>query len=102
MVLLGTLTFAQGNDDPAAWVSTGRYHHQFLPDVVEYEPQGLSETDIAGLQKLGHTLKQVDRRYGNMQAIAWNTRTRRHAGSQRPASPGQRAGALRTGAESEP
>nr|ART37659.1 E450 [uncultured bacterium] len=75
MVLLGSLSFAQGNDDPAAWVSTGRYHHQFLPDVVEYEPQGLSEADIAGLQKLGHTLKQVDRRYGNMEAILWNTRT---------------------------
>lgn len=75
MVLLGALTFAQGNDDPAAWVSTGRYHHQFLPDVVEYEPQGLSETDIAGLQQLGHTLKQVDRRYGNMEAVVWNTRT---------------------------
>jgi gamma-glutamyltranspeptidase/glutathione hydrolase len=56
-------------------VGTGRYHHQFLPDVVEYEPQGLGETDIAGLQRLGHSLKQVDRRYGNMQAIAWNTRT---------------------------
>lgn len=75
MVLLGTLRFAQGDDDPAAWVSTGRYHHQFLPDVVEYEPQGLGETDIAGLQRLGHKLKQVDRRYGNMQAIAWNTRS---------------------------
>ena len=75
MVLLGALSFAQGNDDPAAWVSTGRYHHQFLPDVVEYEPQGLSDADIAGLQKLGHTLKQVDRRYGNMEAILWNTRT---------------------------
>jgi gamma-glutamyltranspeptidase/glutathione hydrolase len=75
MVLLGALSFGQGNDDPTAWVSTGRYHHQFLPDVVEYEPQGLSEADVRGLQKLGHTLKQADRRYGNMEAILWNTRT---------------------------
>ena len=71
MVLLGALEFAAGNDDPAAWVSTGRYHHQFWPDVIEYEPEGLNDTDRAGLERLGHTLKPVDRRYGNMQAIAW-------------------------------
>jgi gamma-glutamyltranspeptidase/glutathione hydrolase len=88
MVLLGALSFAQGNDSPAAWVSTGRYHHQFLPDVVEYEPQGLSDADIAGLQKLGHTLKQVDRRYGNMQAIAWQTKT----GAMQAASDPRRQG----------
>ncbi|WP_372720633.1 gamma-glutamyltransferase [Immundisolibacter sp.] len=75
MVLLGTLSFAQGSDDPAEWVTTGRYHHQFSPDVVEYEPQGLGADDIAGLEKLGHTLQQVNRRYGNMQAIAWQPRT---------------------------
>jgi gamma-glutamyltranspeptidase/glutathione hydrolase len=88
MVLLGTLTFAQGNDDPAAWVSAGRYHHQFLPDVVEYEPQGLGEADIAGLRRLGHTLKQVERRYGNMQAIAWDTRS----GAMQAASDPRRQG----------
>ena len=91
MVLLGTLSFAGGNDDPTAWVSTGRYHHQFLPDVVEYEPQGLSDPDVTGLQKLGHTLKQTDRRYGNMQAINWNTRT----GAMQAASDPRRRGSAR-------
>ena len=91
MVLLGTLTFAQGDDDPAAWVSTGRYHHQFLPDVVEYEPQGLRDADIDGLQQLGHTLKPVDRRYGNMQAIVWNTQS----GAMQAASDPRRQGSAR-------
>lgn len=71
MVLLGALEFADGSDDPAAWVGVGRYHHQFWPDVVEYEPQGLTAAEMAGLERLGHTLKPVGRRYGNMQAIAW-------------------------------
>jgi gamma-glutamyltranspeptidase/glutathione hydrolase len=71
MVLLGALEFAAGNDDPAVWVAAPRYHHQFWPDVVEYEPQGLTDAERAGLERRGHTLKAVDRRYGNMQAIAW-------------------------------
>jgi gamma-glutamyltranspeptidase/glutathione hydrolase len=72
MVLLGALEFAGGSDDPAVWVGAPRYHHQFWPDVVEYEQQGLTDVERTGLARLGHTLKPVDRRYGNMQAIAWH------------------------------
>jgi gamma-glutamyltranspeptidase/glutathione hydrolase len=75
MVLLGALEFAGGNEDPAAWVGAPRYHHQFWPDVVEYEQQGLTDAERAGLERLGHTLKPVDRRYGNMQAITWHPST---------------------------
>jgi gamma-glutamyltranspeptidase/glutathione hydrolase len=88
MVLLGTLEFAAGHDDPAGWASVGRYHHQFWPDVIEYEPDGLSDTDRAGLERLGHTLKPVDRRYGNMQAIAW----RPSSGDMKAASDPRRQG----------
>jgi len=68
MVLLGILDFAAGHE-PQSWVSAGRFHHQYLPDVVEYEPGGLSEAEIRGLEALGHTLKQTPVRYGDMQAI---------------------------------
>jgi gamma-glutamyltranspeptidase/glutathione hydrolase len=43
--------------------------------VVEYEQQGLTDAERAGLERLGHTLKPVDRRYGNMQAITWHPST---------------------------
>jgi len=71
MVLLGVLDFAQGKS-PASWVATGRFHHQFLPDVVQYEPGALSEAEIEGLGKLGHTLQPLPAPYGDMQAIVWD------------------------------
>jgi gamma-glutamyltranspeptidase/glutathione hydrolase len=74
MVLLGILDFAVGHE-PQSWVSTGRFHHQYLPDVVEYEPGGLNETEIHGLESLGHQLKSTPARYGDMQAILWDKRT---------------------------
>ena len=70
MVLLAILEFAAGAG-PDAWVQLPRFHHQYLPDRVQYEPGGLTDDDIAGLKKLGHRFKPVNRRYGNMQAILW-------------------------------
>lgn len=69
MVLLGLLEFAEGADDPAVWTASKRFHHQYLPDEVQYEKGGLDEPTRAGLEKLGHTLKELSRNYGNMQAI---------------------------------
>ncbi|MDR2877176.1 MAG: gamma-glutamyltransferase [Chromatiales bacterium] len=74
MVLLASLEFARGGK-PADWVSAGRYHHQFFPDRITYEPDALTAEEIAGLKKLGHTLQVSDRRYGNMQIVLWNRET---------------------------
>ena len=71
MVLLGVLDFAEGRK-PASWVSAGRYHHQYLPDVVEYEPGALGEAEVLGLTKLGHALKPTPAPYGDMHAILWD------------------------------
>lgn len=71
MVLLATLDFAAGND-PTSWVGVKRFHHQFLPDVVQHEPGTFDTDQTAALEKRGHTLKQVDTPYGNMQAILWD------------------------------
>jgi gamma-glutamyltranspeptidase/glutathione hydrolase len=74
MVLLGILDFAEGNG-PESWVSKGRFHHQYLPDVIQHEEGALSESDIASLQALGHELKQTGWRYGNMHGILWDKTT---------------------------
>ena len=68
MVLLGVLDFAEGNA-PKSWVSLPRYHHQYLPDQVQYELGGLTSSEQAVLKGKGHMLKEKNRRYGNMQAI---------------------------------
>lgn len=68
MVLLGVLDFAQGHP-PESWVSLPRYHHQYIPDILEYEPGALSPREVAGLTALGHRLKTSPRPYGDMQAV---------------------------------
>ncbi|MCB1747196.1 MAG: gamma-glutamyltransferase [Gammaproteobacteria bacterium] len=71
MVLIGVLEFAAGKP-PTDWVAAPRYHHQYLPDVVQYEAGGLSAELAAALTARGHTLSEVGRNYGNMQAILWD------------------------------
>ena len=70
MVLLGVLDFAAGHT-PKSWVSLPRFHHQYLPDEVQFEKNGLTKAEQSGLKKLGHKLSEKDRMYGNMQAILW-------------------------------
>jgi len=71
MVLLGVLDLAAGNR-PDSWVSLPRYHHQFLPDVVQYEPGALAGGVSEALAARGHSLQLLDSPYGNMQAIYWD------------------------------
>ncbi len=71
MVLLGILELGNGTL-PDQWVSRGRFHHQYLPDAVSHEPGALSAPVRRELEKLGHTLRQRNRQYGNMQAVYWD------------------------------
>jgi gamma-glutamyltranspeptidase/glutathione hydrolase len=71
MVLLGILELAEGRG-PEAWVQRPRFHHQYLPDRIQYEPAAISTEEAARLRKMGHRLQPVDRPYGNMQALFWD------------------------------
>jgi gamma-glutamyltranspeptidase/glutathione hydrolase len=68
MVLLGALDFADGNG-PDSWVRVPRFHHQFIPDAIEYEKEALTPDEISSLSARGHQLKEARYRYGNMQAV---------------------------------
>ena len=74
MVLLGTLDYLDGMS-AADVVKDPRYHHQYLPDVVDYEKGALSAEEIAQLQGMGHSLKEGSRRWGNMEVITWDYAT---------------------------
>ena len=71
MVLLGALEFA-ANKPVIDWVSRPRFHHQFLPDAIQFETDALTENQQKKLQDLGHKLNAMTRQYGNMQAILWD------------------------------
>ena len=75
MVLLAALDFAKGNG-PDSWVQVPRFHHQFIPDVIEYEQGAMSDAEIKGLAAMGHQLKEARYHYGNMQAVQLNKSTK--------------------------
>lgn len=81
MVLLSMMGFLQGQP-VQDWPATARYHHQYLPDVVEHEPGVFSAAEQAQLEARGYRLKDLGRSYGNQQVLYWN----KQAGSVEAAS----------------
>ncbi len=71
MVLLAVLDFAAGHE-PESWVAVKRYHHQYVPDEIQYEQASLDLKTIEALKKKGHTLKELGWHYGSMQAVMWD------------------------------
>lgn len=71
MVLLSMLQYL--DDQPiASWPAVPRYHHQYLPDVVEHEPDAFTPDEMAELTSRGYRFKEVPRGYGNQQVLLWN------------------------------
>lgn len=71
MVLLGTLDYLNGMS-AANIVKDPRYHHQYLPDQVEYEAGALAQSEVAQLKSKGQTLKEQSHPWGNMQVVTWD------------------------------
>jgi len=71
MVLRALLSLDAG-DPPAAWVTKPRFHHQYLPDRIQYEPGAFNATERRRLEAKGHRLHEIQDGYGNMQAIHWD------------------------------
>ncbi|MEK7840315.1 MAG: gamma-glutamyltransferase, partial [Pseudomonadota bacterium] len=88
MVLLATLEVADGRGDAEAWVRKPRFHHQYLPDRVEYEPGALDRAGREHLKKLGHLQREL-RPYGNMQIVVWDKRLGRLQAASDPRGGGE-------------
>ncbi len=72
MVLRAALDFAHGERDPTALVAAPRFHHQYLPDRISFEPGAFTDPVLAALREKGHIAEPHRNRYGNMQAIVWD------------------------------
>ncbi|MBI2314373.1 MAG: gamma-glutamyltransferase [Betaproteobacteria bacterium] len=68
MVLLAILEYRQGTD-PEQVVARPRYHHQYLPDRLEVEPEGFAPEWTATMRGKGHEVRVAPRKWGNMQAV---------------------------------
>jgi gamma-glutamyltranspeptidase / glutathione hydrolase len=73
MVLHGILATLAGADAQEI-VRTPRFHHQYLPDRIEFEGGALSSEVLLELARRGHTLAPQLRPFGNMQVVLWDRR----------------------------
>lgn len=71
MVLLASLAWQEGAS-AAEMVSMKRFHHQYLPDVINYEPGTFTEAEITQLEAMGHTMSVSRRPFGNMNVVIWD------------------------------
>lgn len=71
MVLLAALEFINGSD-AQGMISLPRFHHQYLPDEIQFEPGALAPSVVRHLKAMGHTLHELDDDYGNMQVVIWD------------------------------
>jgi gamma-glutamyltranspeptidase / glutathione hydrolase len=71
MVLIASLLF---NDAYGAisMVSAMRFHHQYLPDLLQFEPDTFSQETQTALKAMGYFLMPLMQYYGDMHAITWD------------------------------
>ena len=68
MLLLGILEFQHGADAQQI-VNRARFHHQYLPDAIQYETDALPDDVVDDLKQRGHELDPLNRTWGNMHAV---------------------------------
>ncbi|MBI79842.1 MAG: gamma-glutamyltransferase [Gammaproteobacteria bacterium] len=74
MVLLSALAWNQG-ESAESITSLPRFHHQFFPDLIQYEPDAFSDDEIKALKDKGHSLRPLNSSYGNMHVVTWDFET---------------------------
>ncbi len=107
MVLLGILGYDAGLDAQAV-AALPRYHHQWMPDVIEAESGAFTPQVAQALQALGHTLKLPGDEaaggrgsshvWGNLQTVEWNLSDNALHGGSDPRNPVGKAAVEAAGA----
>lgn len=93
MVLLGILGYDDGLSAQQV-AALPRYHHQWLPDVIEAETGTFDAATVQGLQAMGHALKLPgdsaeggrgsSHVWGNLQTVEWDKRNNVLSGGSDP------------------
>ncbi len=87
MVLLGILALEEGADAGEV-VARPRFHHQYLPDVIQYEPDAIGADVRTRLEAIGHRLVEKDP-WGNMQIVVQDRSTGGMTAASDPRGEGQ-------------
>ena len=88
MVLLAALEISHGRGGPKDWVTLKRYHHQYLPDVVQYESGAFTKKELNNLSRRGHNLKKRNYPYGNMHIVLWDKKRKKVVAASDPRGEG--------------
>ncbi|UXI66142.1 gamma-glutamyltransferase [Tahibacter amnicola] len=82
-VLEAMLAFIDGQL-PAQIVANPRYHHQYLPDVIEMENDTFDAEEVQQLQAMGHSVIRRDKPWGFMNIVSWDRKSGQlHAGADK-------------------
>jgi gamma-glutamyltranspeptidase/glutathione hydrolase len=103
MVLLGILGYDAGLDAPQV-AALPRFHHQWLPDVIDAEPKAISAEAAATLRAMGHTLELPPAEaeggrgsshvWGNLETVEWDRHNGKLLGGSDPRYPESKAAVL--------
>ena len=76
IVFLASLAWVEGAD-AATMASNPRFHHQYFPDRLMFEPDAISAEEEEALRGLGHNLARSRqlRGNGNLQIVTWDRRS---------------------------
>lgn len=74
MVLLASLAWEDGAT-AEEMVKLPRFHHQYLPDHILFEPEAFDDATRQKLENMGHRLKPGDSPFGNMNVVTWDYET---------------------------
>jgi len=83
MVYEGIMAFIDG-ELPEKFVGNPRYHHQYMPDVIEAEKGAFTPDETKALEAMGHRINEAPGMWGTgfMNAVSWDRKTGAvHAGS---------------------
>ena len=87
MLALALIKYQQGANANEI-VSQRRFHHQYLPDEIQFEINALTEKEKSTLADKGHQLKEMSRTYGNMHAIIWHQKNNKVEAASDPRGEG--------------
>ena len=74
-------------------IDAPRFHHQWLPDRLDFEKYGLSADTVAELERRGHTLRAGTAARASAQVIVYNAKEDMlEGGTDRRASDGAAVG----------
>ena len=76
IVFLASLAWTEGAD-ATTMASNPRFHHQYFPDRLMFEPAALTDAEEEAMQGLGHNLARSRqlRGNGNLQIVTWDRRS---------------------------